>query len=523
MKLHYRFLFLIIPVFVLGGCKKDLGNYDYTVIDSVYINGIEPEYVVSSSEQMALRPEITFMSQKTFNPEDFTYQWYAYKDIYPPTDRIEVHNGKDLDIQLPLNVGSYNFFYVVTEKKTSISWSKQFRVRIASTYNGGWMFLYERDNKSVLDFFEWDHSALAYAKIYRNFQEEIKNPETGEKIPLNGKPKFLASWYNAPEALSNSALQFIYVGTDENTEKINMTEGAIWTDRYSFKWETSNPPGFEKIDHLYPIEESNGYAVKGFDVFARFRTANVPFAVPINRLADGSHFRVSPYLAVGPGCVMYDIDHQRFVRNSGGSRSSQSPLPYDPLNSAFDPNDVGMDLLWMNQTRAFGGQAYAILTKDGEFWLARMDNSAVGFSASALDNISHLPEIDRATFFEVDQQYGYLQYVVDGKIYQYDPSDKKTTLMKDFGNRRISLFKYNRGSQISESTVLNNPDNYGKRFESLLWGLICATYDPASPQESGRVEIFKVPQFNASFETLRTFDGFGKVVGAAEAEYPLGW
>lgn len=525
-----RELFNVIIAFMLLGsifsCKKDLGNYEYVSIDSLIIKGIDDTYNIKSGQKLELKPEVTFVSNKKFIPEEYEFEWLSYRTgVSIPQPQISLGHTQFYEEEFPLGIGKYRLFYRIKEKKTNITWTKEILIDVAAAFNGGWMILTENNDKSRLDFFEWDHNTKSYLNVHRDFQEQIKDSETGDVMPLKGRPKWLQAWDNAPNGISNSPLFFIYVGTDEGTEKINMTDGAIWNERYSFKWETSNPPAFETIDNIIPSAASDGLIIKGNDVYLRLRTMAVNIGVPINRLGDGSYFRVSPHVAAYqffiPSFLMYDIDNKRFVVNNNFNTISSSPLAYNS-NSAFNPNDVGMDLVWMNQTVAFGGRAYAVLTKDGRYYLARMDNSMM-FSALHWDEISDCPEIADASFFEVDQRYGYLQYVVDGRIYQYDPDEKTTKLMKDYGSRRVSLFKYSRSPTVAFSHVNNNPDTYGQRFEPLTIGLVCATYDPADPNTSGVVEILKVPQFSAPFETYLSFEGFGKVLGAVEAEKPFGW
>lgn len=151
-----------------------------------------------------------------------------------------------------------------------------------------------------------------------------------------------------------------------------------------------------------------------------------------------------------------------------------------------------------------------------------MDHNTT-FAALYWDEITSCPDILTASFFEVDQRYGYLQYAVGGKVYQYDPDEKKTKLMKDYGSRRISLFKYSRSATSFDYYMNQFPETWGKRFVPVSRGLVCATYEPSSPAGSGKVEVFDVPQFSAPFTTFLTFDGFGKVIGAVEAEKPYGW
>ncbi len=528
MKSLIKYILFFAFLTSFSSCRKDLGNYDYTTIDSLFIKEIEEAYRIKTAGNPEVFPKIEFSSGKKVDLEAYDHTWLAYRfglNVEPTL----LSKQPELNENLRLDIGTYTVYYTLKEKLTNISWTKKFKIEITSGYNGGWMILSEDNGKSKIDFFEYVHATGTYPNVHRNFQEKIKDLE-GKQMTLLGKPKFLTAWANQTEATGSGIKYFMYVGTDENTEKINITDGFIWKDQYAFKFETSNPALFETIDALRPIESRDGYAIKGNDVYIRLATYQWNFGTPINRFADGTYFKVSPFIAVNTGssfataCLMYDITSKRFVRNGDFSQTAESPLSYDEGNSAFNPNNVGMDLVWMNQTAAFGGQAYAILTKDNRFYLARMTNNSV-FSARYWEEITSLPDIAKASRFEVDQLYGYLQYVVGGKIYQYDPSDKTSKLMKDYGSKEVTTFKYLRSTYVSYTTVINPKyeQTYGKRFLPATTGLIVGTYDPSQPQNSGKVDIWQVPQFNGAFKEFLSFDGFGKVADVAEAEAPFGW
>ncbi|MBL1409486.1 PKD-like family lipoprotein [Sphingobacterium faecale] len=526
MKTFIKYSALLMWLFVFGSCKKDLGNYEYTTIDSVFIADIEETYTTKAASTLQIHPKLLLASGKQINTDDYTYRWAAYK-IGMNLPPVIIGEENTLDQKVTLDIGSYTIYYTIKEKESEISWTKKFKLQITSGYNGGWMILAEDNGKARIDFFEYDHATGTYPKAHRNFQENIRDA-AGNPIGLPGRPKFITTWNNQTEATGKQAKYLVYIGTDQRTEKINLTDGFVWSEQYAFKFETANPPLFETIDAIRPTGSSDGYVVKGNDVYIKNSMFQWNVGTPVNRLSDGKYIKVSPLIATVEGfdmaCLMYDMVNKRFIRNSDMSQISTSPLSYNANSSAFNPNDVGMDLVWMNQTVAFGGQAYAVLKKENKFFLARMTNNLT-FAARFLDDITGIPDIAKATSFEVDPRYGYLQYVVGGKIYQYDPSEKKTTLMKDYGNRQISTFKYLRSTFINYSTVANvkNEKTYGKRFLPLTLGLVVATFDPTQPQASGKVDVWEAPQFNGAFKSLLSFDGFGKVADVTEAEAPLGW
>lgn len=516
----------------LSSCKKDLGNYSYNEINDLNLSGIVDEYVIPAGFNLNLKPVLDFSKDPDFSADDYTFEWVSFNLSAILTEqRKTLHKGQNFDIPFPLGIGTYTLFYVVTEKSTGISWRKSFKVVVNGIYKGGWAVLSEVDNQARLDYFEYDHPTGTYPKEYRAFNNLFSDAGTGKVMTIPGKPKYVAGWSNRTTATGTSFKYFLYVGTDQITEKLNLTDGFIWKENYAFRFESAGSTALNTVEYIKPVSGGLGYSYLNGDVFLKYDTFQYLFGTPINKLSNSAYFTVSPHTAVFRNStansiiLMYDTTNKRFVRNVGGALTSVTPLAYIPGTSAFDPNNVGMDLVWMDQTLAYGGRAYAVL-KDGanKYHLARMNNAA-SFLAYAWEDVSALPEIGRATCFAVDQQYGYLFYAVEGKLYQYDVDSKQTKIMKDFGAERITLLKYNTGNAVS-LTVATNPlyeTTYGKRFISVITDLICGTYDPASPNTSGKVKIYKVPQFNADLITDFEFNGFGKVVDICAAETPLGW
>ncbi|WEK18989.1 MAG: PKD-like family lipoprotein [Candidatus Pedobacter colombiensis] len=532
MKLIKYIFVLCLVSTALISCRKDLGNYEYHEINDLKVSGIEEEYIITAGQNLNLKPVLDFSKDPSFSANNYTFEWISFNLAAILTEqRKSLYKNQNFDIPFPLGIGSYTLFYVVTEKSTGISWNKSFKVKVNGIYKGGWGVLSEVNSQSRLDYFEYDHATGTYPKEYRDFTSLFSDASTGKGLTLPGKPKYLAGWSNRTAATGTAFKYFLYVGTDKITEKLNLTDGFIWKEDYAFRFESAGSSALNTVDYIKPVGSGSAYSYLNGDVFYRYDSFQYLFGTPINKLTNSSYFQVSSHTAVSrystvnTVILMYDITNKRFVRNVNSALTSVTPLAYTAGTSAFDPNNVGMDLVWMDQTLAYGGRAYAVLKDaNSKYYLARMNNAAA-FLAYAWDDISSLPEINKATCFAVDQQYGYLFYSVDGKLYQYDVDSKQTKLMKDLGTERITVLKYNLGNAVS-LTIATNPTyatTYGKRFISVITDLIVGTYDPSNPNSSGKVKIYQVPQFNADLITEFEFGGFGKVADVAAAETPLGW
>lgn len=528
MKIVYKIFFLFMIVLSTVSCTKDLGNYSYVEINEVQIKNINDKYQILSGSELYINPKLTFSKDADYSADDYTFEWVSYSKEATQEDRKIINSEQNFAKQFPLGIGEYRIFYVVKEKSTGVTWQKEFKVEVTGSFNGGWAILHEVDAQAKLDYLEYSHSTKNYPKHFTDFNLLCNDPKTSKALALKGRPKFLTAWSNVIPATGFSQKYFLYIGTDKEVQKINMTDGAIWEDKYAFEFESG---GLKNVDNIIPNSGQVAYATYDGNVYYRFGIFQLIFSTPINVLPNGKHINVAPHVAVYrnsgiPCALMYDIDAKRFIRHINYfGYISTNELPYNAAISAFNPNNVGKDLLWMGQTNAYNGKAYAVMKDDSRYYLARMDNNTNAFTASNWDDISLLPEIAKASHFEVDQQYGYLIYAVGGKLYQYDVDTKNAKLMKDFGEQQITLLKYNKGVAVDAFSALN-PDletTFGARFKSVLYDLICATYSLSSPKSSGKVTLFQVPQFNGALQESHSFSGFGKVVDVTSVELPLGW
>ena len=526
-----KLIYVLLLFTVFTACKEDLGSYEYTDINMLTIENIQETYLVSSGASPEIYPELEFTKDIHYKEDDYEFEWVSFKAGSLPGDkRSTVHKGKNFDVAFPLGIGTYEMFYVVKEKATGMSWRHKFSIRVEGTYRGGWAILYAAGDNAQVDYFEYNHANGDYPKSYRNFTKLFADGSTGKGFSLRGEPKFIQGWSVRNPSTGAASKYQLYMGAD-NTEKINITDGFVWDERYAFIFETAGGSAMTSIEKLYPVSAGSGFAYSNGNAFLTYNVFQYNFGTPINRLANGETFPIAPYIAINRVSsssfigLMYDTKNKRFVRSTGGGQTSTTPLAYNPASAAFDPNDVGMDLVWMGATNFSGGWAYAVLTKDNRYYLARMQNASA-FVAQYLDEITDIPQIAQATAFAVDQLYGYMQYAVGGKLYQYDAGEtKQAYLMKDFGSRQISMLKYDQGVVVPLSAAqnANNVATFGKRFLPALTALICATYDPANPSASGHVDFFETPQFNGAYETYYSFDGMGKVKDVCNVETPYGW
>ncbi|UYQ94505.1 hypothetical protein MKQ68_05300 [Chitinophaga horti] len=120
-------------------------------------------------------------------------------------------------------------------------------------------------------------------------------------------------------------------------------------------------------------------------------------------------------------------------------------------------------------------------------------------------------DVALAEHFCVSPEYGYVFYSVGSKVYEYDFSLKKSVLMKDYGNRRISVMKFHRFLSL-EAAISN------AFYTELSRKLAICTYEPGNPSASGVMELYNVPGINGPLRLYKSYEGLGKVVSLTYRE-----
>ncbi|MCX2486104.1 PKD-like family lipoprotein [Pedobacter sp. MR2016-24] len=528
MKTRYKGMLLALicaglTAIFSAGCRKDVGNYDYKSIDSLGIGNVVDDYKYSIGTIAAITPELNFLHGTNFNENDFTFEWDAYAGN--TTAKKLIHNGKNLDIVLPLAVGKYRLYYVVKQKSTGISWQKSLNLEVYDSFlPAGWFVLNDIAGKARLDYYEENRDSWnTFPVIYRDFTSLIKDVNTGNAMELDGKPVSLAAFHNR-DAINTSLDYRLYINTDKETEWFNITTGFTWNKlRNSLANETvSGEPAF--VSKIYPGTYGGAYAYKDHQLYIYHYIYSL-YGTPINRIAGtAGTFPISEYFAAPYNTFMhamfFDTEGKRFMRSN---YSSSTATVLNVSGQGLNLASVGKDLVWMGSTAVFSGQVAAILKdNNSHYYLARINfpyptaTAAITINVNSFEDITdRLTGIATADKFVLDQQYGYLFYVSGNKLYQYDMDNKVVKVAKDYGSRKISMLKGNTLTVFTPSSI----PNFLARLGCPGFGIIVGSNDEQNPTTSGTVDFYQAPALmgNLTFYT-NSFTGLGKVIDVQYSE-----
>lgn len=505
--LQFKLSFIIVLAVCFSSCRDDIGNYNYHEINELTISGIEESYSALTGQEISIQPVFHF-TQGTGNEEEYRYEWISMQDgALNTTVRRLLSTSRNLDTILTLPAADYTIYYRVTEKATGLQWRRVFKLSVTSEIRDGWLVLNDINGQARLDM-------LAYRPATESFQRYTDIlASTSSGITLKGKPVLVYALRNR-DVFSSQFTSRIYVGTDQATYSIN-NQTFEWDNNRNLKSEIMRP--VPEDYHAIQIVSMGGDITYIVDSEGVVSVENLTQALmhgpTLNRLNEGGRISISPYVAEhyrsGNYLVMFDTAQRRFIVHSGTNRVSLVPTA-NPAD-VFNPADIGLDLRFMMFTPALSGHYVAVLKQpdDDRHYLLRFARASTSvFSPLSFEEMVDAPEIAQAERFAVDPREAYLFYQSGSKIYQFDPFSRTTRMMLDVGNRKVSLMKYYR------TTVSHSNPRYVEYSQKLM---IC-TYDESSPETSGKIDLYNVPNLNQALSLFASYDGFGKVVDVSYRE-----
>jgi hypothetical protein len=500
-------LFCLGVMLGLAGCYDDKGNYDYTDITTPLIDttGFAVTYAVEQFQNLVIDPPIQYGD----DTENLSYEWLLYTNNTssqaPPSSAVA--STRILDRPMNETPGGYYVELVVTDTKTGIKNNMRFTVTIQAAVDIGWLVLHSRDGHSDVDFIVTKNAfpAAAAEKWLRN----MYSGANGEA--LAGEGRFITQTRN-----SIYYLNYINIGTSASFVR------ASGTDLFKINDQTDiflrGPMAVSSQAHaaygyfegyisngsLYMIHYGIG-AIKspatiGYYAPVTYANALAPFVVDLTTAAGTTG------ASSGNGGVFYDTQSRKFVRVPFAFSQPVITAFTTQTGAAFDVNNVGKDLLYME--RAYQDRTYAFfkdVTGDGRWlYIADFYNTDAGTVGKAVYDMTGLPEIINAKFYQCGDLSNLLYYATDRTIYSFDYSGSGLT--------RIAYDGFAGGEVITSMKIykpklFNNLQDVNNRL------LYVATWNEASG--TAKLYEFAIDANGGTITQtpLNVFEGFdGKIM-----------
>ncbi|MNJ91543.1 hypothetical protein D3C87_91950 [compost metagenome] len=495
---RYSVIILMI-LFALGACKKDLGNYSYNEINELTeIIGIPDEVSAVYEKPILIKPEAKFSLDPSFDEANYTYEWYYRGPNGLGGNKLfYLSSERNLDLVMKVVAGTYTAYYSITDKKSGVKYQKSFTLKVVNEINEGWMLMCDVNNKARVDMLSLN--AAGNFDVVRDLLAT-----TNSELTLDGKPAMIYTYSTGlligPDKISYG----IYLGTDKGTTKVEPNTFK-WTNtmRLSYEMYGAVPDGFY-AQVIKQRSSWNSYLIgNNQSLYYYERTQNIYYSAPVSYVtAEQKEFKVAPFVAgdhaivANAHAVFYDITNKRFVKHAG-SAATCTPIPEPAVDKKLFSFSTGMDLAYMKWVSFNGGEVFAILKdpNSSKKYLARF---------KSLDNTQNYyseivgADFDKAEHYEVSPELGYIFYNVGSKVYEYDMILKSSKLMLDLAPKKISLLTFHEFKFTSKYKDSNK--------------LMVASYDEALPEgENASLSVYTVPAVNGDLVLDKSYSGFGKV------------
>jgi hypothetical protein len=498
-------ILLCLAVLLFAACRKDLGNYNYHDINEASITGIDSSYIVLRGLPLKITPQLNFTQDQSGDTTKYAYQWFAMDPLSAPAIRYDLATTRNLDwrVSLPSLDLNYKVYYIVTEKSTGMQWRRIFDLKVTTNIADGWLVLNQTSSGPRLDYFNYlkDSGTFQYYKDILAAQGSIK---------LSGNAKNVY-FYQRRDGFTGKFMRAVVVSTDEYTKIFN-TQNNVFTDYVDMSKATAAyfPPPFyaEKVAAIGSMYMSYMLDNRG-NVSYESPIQGITWGSAVNRTITGEKISISRHLAesyrnVYNYILMYDTVKKRFVQHQNMDVSSSVPATDSKL---FDPGNVNMDLMYMASTPAISGRTYAVLKDNaGKVWLAIIKASGEMFVEQDFFEIKST-DIASAGMFAIDPTEGYLMYSVGSKVYRFNPFDKTYKEVLDYGDRKITVLKYQKMVYLYTS----------QRYMEYASKLIVGSYKEGD-ETSGKVDFYTVPNLNGDLTLWNSFGGLSKVVDVSYRE-----
>lgn len=463
----YSLLYIALTAILATSCVEDEGNYTYTTLNEISIEGFESSYSkLAYIDNLQITPEITG-SLSGEDLSNYEYQWHICsgslgENIHSHT---VISDEKDLDWPIQLTPGSYVVYFTVKEKSTGIETTTSTSLQVKNSFSTGFVLLggIEGTSKVGLDMLTMapDRDTIMVEGAFDDLYNGFTNPK-----------KLFYSGYN------NGSTVFMYLMTDDETWSLSMNDDNIFAPVETF---TSQG--------LVECEANVKRPIRMLDTFpqgcvgirttlcsrARFYMAEdvilggsamitpVFFTRPYNHYAnepEGKLFNFYPYIfftyvssfsLYTPAGYLYDTDNDQFAQMSYyGYSCTAMTTPNVPWS--FDCKSEGRKLMY-GESGKMSGLSYMIMKgNDGKYYIYTITFPISNKALFPVD-LNTATDFDKASHYSFSSARMTMFYSVGNTLYHYDYTTNKIHKIEMDGEITYMKAEYDSNRSIYELIV----------------------------------------------------------------------
>ena len=439
-----KLLILLLSTICLFSCVEDEGNYTYSEMNQVTIEGLEETYrVLDKIDVIQIEPKITG-SVLGDNLEHYEYQWHIHEGLGEHNHTV-ISNEKDLTYEVDLPVGGYTLYLTVLDKTTGLKTIVGATLNVTTPTSKGFLLLGDDLEEGIMGMDMVIMPAGRDTSVMENVYDNSETRFTGADRVLYQGPR-----YNETQSLwmcvEDGSFRMNNIEDISIISELNDYGLIELSSQYNFKKPMRVKDVFPRPTQTNRSGSYRGYLTEDVAVLNMILTAEY-YAQPCNRLSANSNelfkfyplaFTLGTYYS-GHGCVLlYNKDEERFMKINTYFNASYCTTLSDYNSDVFpwDQRDTGRTIVWGgNSVNGSYGSSYAIMKdQEGKHFLYKFRSgpySALKEGFYEID-LSVATNFAEASHYMVSGTNSLLLYAHGSTLYMYDYA-YKTLLTKDMG------------------------------------------------------------------------------------------
>lgn len=511
-----------------SACDDDKGNYTYSEINKITGNFPESVVAMQGIDNIEITPTIESSIDGPISANDPNYEFGCQIDVFQYTNEEEtdgvrwtdINPNHDINVNWPatFDVGTYMYWYTVTDKRTGVVSSFTGEIRVLSTTTEGWMVVSNNgaDKKVRLDMIFKDSKGDTRIR-YDVFDDKCPPVYDGISLKIMGcdanPGDHIALMTNTESyELENETLQY-----DDGYNMNNYNFIVAQTGMHVVDW-TGIYGTLSYAPETYCCVTDNGNAYG----IVNSATYGSGFEFPLNTDLPGNAptFKVAPKIGTGQSrpnidgtkvALFYDVTNKRFMRydNSLDSPNNALLLPLVTPSNTYFSFEPGMNFVDMISTRFNAATVYTIL-QDAQgkrhIYGIRVDGQGQNaFGQTGAYEISD-PNFHVAEHYAFHSQFPILFYSIGNTVYVRNYiTDQEMGRVEVPADEKITVLKFNLFQSRSLSDLIDHSDE----FLAQQYDLIVASGTGAP--DSANVRFYHIAS-NGQATMFKEYGGLGEEI-----------
>ena len=379
-------IILLLTSICFFSCVEDEGNYDYTSLNEITIEGIEPSYnVLNKVDTIKISPIIKGSILEE-NLDNYEFQWHIHEGITDHKHTI-IGNTKDLVYNVDLGIGDYTLYFTVKDKTTGLETTAYSSIKTSTAISKGYLLLGDDMEKGVMGLDMIVMPAGRDTTVAKNIYD---NSETQFK----GADKIL---YQGPRG-GMVEKETLWMCTDDGSFRLSHHDGDLSiisevNDYHLIETEFDHKKLrikdiFPHPTNYYNIIWNCSYMYRGYmteDMILVSATSTTDYhTTPCNRKSNTATelFNFYPYVFYGAPnrnsslniFVIYNTDENCFMKTVWNlTKATHSvEIATDKTTDPFPwrQGDTGRTIVWGGNSFDSSGHSYALMKdNEGKYYL----------------------------------------------------------------------------------------------------------------------------------------------------------